>query len=83
MPLREFVDAHGRDWKVWDTRPETRAEAAAVLGAFHDGWLTFEHEALRRRLVPIPANWETLPDAELSRLCIEASPEMPRRRDHA
>ena len=79
MPLREFTDDAGRHWKVWDTHPETRPEAGAVLGAYQDGWLTFEHEALRRRLVPIPDGWDTLSDEALARLIIEAAPEPPRR----
>ena len=76
MALREFIDGHGRTWQVWDTRPGT----SAILGTFTRGWLTFEHEALRRRLTPIPEGWDLLSDDALAQLCVEAVPEPPRKR---
>ena len=36
------------------------------------GWLTFESEMERRRMVPIPRGWEGLSDGELERLCLTA-----------
>lgn len=36
------------------------------------GWLTFECPTEKRRLTPIPQQWEKLPDAELQRLCESA-----------
>ncbi|HEX8695656.1 MAG TPA: hypothetical protein VF746_24795 [Longimicrobium sp.] len=38
------------------------------------GWLAFECPTERRRLVPIPAGWDALSDAELERLCERAQP---------
>jgi hypothetical protein len=32
-------------------------------------WLTFEHDADRRRLSPIPAGWQRSTDAELEEYC--------------
>lgn len=44
------------------------------------GWVCFEAEGARRRLQPIPANWHTLPDAELSQLLARARPATHRKR---
>jgi hypothetical protein len=35
---------------------------------FRDGWLVFECDSERRRLAPIPEDWEELADEELERL---------------
>ena len=36
------------------------------------GWICFESEREKRRLVPPPADWDTRSDAELEALCREA-----------
>jgi hypothetical protein len=41
------------------------------------GWLTFECPTEKRRLAPIPKQWEQLSEAELERLCGEARPVDP------
>lgn len=41
------------------------------------GWLAFECETEKRRLAPIPQRWESLSDAELTRLCQAARPVVP------
>lgn len=38
------------------------------------GWLIFASGSERRRLAPIPAGWNQLPDGELERLCDSAAP---------
>ncbi len=88
MALREFTDARGIAWRVWDTRPVS----TAIRDAFRGGWLTFEqgteqeteqeagHGAMRRRLAPIPEGWEDLPEGELLRLRADAQPEAQRQR---
>jgi hypothetical protein len=45
------------------------------------GWLVFESAFERRRLAPIPSDWERLSDDELSALCARATalPVRPRR----
>ena len=35
-------------------------------------WLAFDSEIEKRRLIPVPENWEELPDRELERLCQQA-----------
>ena len=71
MPVREFVDAAGVPWRVWNTTPSSRV--ALTLG-YEDGWLTFEADGILRRLKPVPPGWDELADAELERLCRSAGP---------
>ena len=65
MAMREFTDAAGTHWRVWNTIPN----AGAVIGPMMSGWLTFESEESRRRLVPIPAGWESATVTELRQYC--------------
>ena len=46
--------------------------ASAVAGA--QGWLCFERGDQRRRLSPIPLNWNRATDAELEAFCVAARP---------
>jgi hypothetical protein len=75
MAYREFLDSNGVSWRVWSTVPSA---GTRLRGGFDQGWLTFERttHAERmsnlRRLVPIPADWETAPDAQLELLCRSA-----------
>lgn len=69
MAVRDFIDATGVPWRVWETRPTTDAIARP---GYEAGWLTFESPAQLRRLAPIPAQWEQVPDEQLERLCRRA-----------
>jgi hypothetical protein len=68
MPIREFTDANGVLWKVWNTIPI----ATGVAGSMQHGWLTFASSVERRRLAPIPAGWEDAAPDRLCRYCDEA-----------
>ena len=48
-----------------------------VAGGFRQGWLTFTSPEERRRLAPIPVNWEVATDAELRGYVERASPAKP------
>jgi hypothetical protein len=61
MALREFLDASGERWRVWDTVP-MRTES---MGDFREGWLTFDNGTERRRLAPVPEHWSEFPDERL------------------
>ena len=69
MPIKEFTDALGTHWLVWATIPAP----GGVLGTMPDGWLTFESDALRRRLIPIPSGWEDASPAKLDLMCRAAA----------
>ena len=40
-----------------------------VMGSMQGGWLTFESATGRRRLVPIPDEWESASTPELREMC--------------
>ena len=77
MPLREFRDSSGIEWKVWDTTPDRMHASPASergLGDLRGGWITFSSILGRRRLAPVPTGWANLADRELERLCEQAVP---------
>ena len=69
MALREFNDATGNRWIVWDTKPDWQS---ALPKEMHAGWLTFECGATRKRLVPIPRDWEESSVERLRLFCLNA-----------
>ena len=85
--LREFTDAAGKTWRVWDVYPSTKSkssmggpsaeDAAQLIAAFphrdlSEGWLCFECGSEKRRLAPIPPEWEIGAAALLEELCRRA-----------
>jgi hypothetical protein len=71
MPLREFRDSSGVQWRVWETTPQPGAVFDERLKS---GWLTFESADTRRRLAPIPSGWEEAPADRLELMCRAAEP---------
>jgi hypothetical protein len=72
VPHRDFIDTQGERWEVFDVRPRQGSEARAVRPELSDGWLTFESRTEKRRLAPIPTDWEDLPTETLADLCEKA-----------
>lgn len=80
--LRHFTDSKGNTWSVWDVWPTGRSTTTVnrgeqLAGAFpnlgmSEGWLCFQCDCEKRRLTPIPPEWETCPDDTLEKLCVEA-----------
>lgn len=66
MAHRTYTDPHGTAWEVWDTVPD--ASRRMVQPDYAEGWLTFQCEREKRRLVPIPAGWADLSAGELEAL---------------
>lgn len=69
-----------------DTRPHPRVERRAhdrpraqVRAEYSDGWLVFECATERRRVAPIPHEWEALAEHALAELC-ERGERAPRSR---
>jgi hypothetical protein len=78
---RLFDDVRGVRWDVWAVYPEGRpSQLSALPGTFQTGWLVFESAGEKRRLSPIPIDWQSLPPDELERLCERADTAPPRRR---
>jgi hypothetical protein len=76
MPIRDFVDANGALWVVWSTTPSSRSRHA-VDTLYREGWLTFTSGAARRRLSPIPGDWQKA-NAERLELYLRAATEVRR-----
>lgn len=77
MAYREFTDPAGRNWRVWDTYP---SNPESVPPPFRSGWLAFEREGEKRRVAPIPPEWETMEEEQLGLLVRMAAP-VPRTQD--
>jgi hypothetical protein len=76
---RLFDDVRGVRWDVWAVHPEGRpVQLSALPATFQTGWLVFESAGEKRRLSPIPVDWQALPADELERLC-ERADVAPRR----
>ena len=58
-----------------------RSEFRVPLGSqWADGWLCFKSNFEKRRLAPVPAAWDEMPDQDLERLCQSATPTRSPRR---
>jgi hypothetical protein len=73
MGSRIFNDRAGVLWTVWDVVPGTHAATPRQLSTLPEGmsggWLCFESQAGKRRLYPIPPDWEELSAEALEHLC--------------
>lgn len=74
--IRNFVDASGVEWQVWEVTPHESpaGRSGTLLAAYRNGWLAFESldGMLRRRLPSFPRDWCRLTDEELEKLLGEA-----------
>lgn len=65
MALRTFTDIEGVEWQVWDVRPEGANRAVIANSDLERGWLVFKSPTEKRRLCPIPPDWESCPPERL------------------
>lgn len=84
VALRVFVGEDRQEWQVWDTRPttalpnadrstpDTRDEVPRLSKKREGGWLTFTTAGHRRRLSPIPDDWETADEMSLRAMLAKA-----------
>jgi hypothetical protein len=72
--MRHFRDEAGVEWKVFLTARGSDAVSRehSLPEAFREGWLVFESSREKRRLAPIPPNWESLSDQALAALSTRA-----------
>ena len=66
MAQREFTDANGTKWLVWCTLPTA---GSVLVPDMQGGWLTFESDTERRRLVPVPRDWESAESDRMELYC--------------
>lgn len=74
MPVREFVDSSGVEWRAWEVTPDaiyppTRGEDY-LAHCYQLGWVVLETKRgdRRLRLCPIPRDWQHLSNAALEAL---------------
>jgi hypothetical protein len=84
MAHREFTDADGLHWAVWDVQPSISTDGVSAPGMLlgedaSQGWLAFQCAGERRRFYMPPAGWETFTDAQLAKLCHHAVKVGPSR----
>ena len=73
--LRQFTDSNGVTWRIWNVDPTTphipkvrqRRKSQPV-----NGWLVCESDKERRRLSPVPEDWEQCDVATLEQYCQRA-----------
>ncbi|MBA3889939.1 MAG: hypothetical protein H0X64_05360 [Gemmatimonadaceae bacterium] len=80
MSHRVFTDPEGVSWQVWDVRPATSTESIQLRTEYAEGWLAFESELWRKRLVPIPEGWTEWTDEQLFDACKRAVQQPDRKR---
>ncbi|MDQ3997946.1 MAG: hypothetical protein M3303_13125 [Gemmatimonadota bacterium] len=77
---RTFVDARGVQWDVFAVYPEARLSVHSQLkGTYPQGWLCFDSASEKRRLSPIPQDWQTMSDEQLRQLAEQAEAAASRR----
>ena len=54
-------------------RRQRREMRLVVPNELREGWLAFHTMGERRRVAPIPSNWDSMPDDELARLVSAAT----------
>lgn len=81
--MREFRDSNGVEWAVFLTeRRQGAARDHYLPEEYREGWLVFESsEGEKRRLAPVPSNWESLEDEELAALCARATSTTSRTKE--
>ena len=77
--MREFRDEAGVQWAVFFTARSV-APDRHLPEQYREGWLVFESAAEKRRLAPVPKDWDSLSDRELSALCGQATHQAPRKK---
>jgi hypothetical protein len=58
-------------------RRQVNGRWTPLTSGLRDGWLCFEAEGTRRRLTPIPSDWEECPALALEGYCRLAVPARP------
>jgi hypothetical protein len=64
----------GVERRTGQDRRLTSQKRITLAQGYGAGWLTFESLTEKRRLIPVPSNWENIPQSELRALCDKAKP---------
>jgi hypothetical protein len=78
--VREFQDDAGVKWVVFLTARSV-ARDHHLPEQYREGWLAFESaNGEKRRVAPVPPDWESLTERELAALCAQATAPAQRRK---
>jgi hypothetical protein len=75
--MKTFRDSSGNDWTVFEVRRQvssTKSDWSYLPNGFSNGWLCFENQYSKRRLVRYPERWREFGDVELEKLLVQALP---------
>lgn len=74
--MKIFRDANATEWTVFEVRRQvgSKSDLAYLPGGFSSGWLCFESQTAKARLVQYPERWREFSDAELELLLGQAAP---------
>ena len=74
--MKTFRDSSGVDWTVFEVRRNVggKGDLSYLPSGFSDGWLCFESEMVKKRLLKYPERWREFNDGELEKLLGEALP---------
>jgi hypothetical protein len=75
MALREYTDPDGTKWQVYDVIPQSAARA--LTPDIKEGWLVFECDTRKVRVVPTPDDWESCSEEQL-RLYLRSGTPAPK-----
>ena len=75
MALRNFTDSQGNTWRVWNVVPQyaTSRDEDQMTPGLQGGWLCFDSGTEKRRLSPIPEDWENAEMGALEAWCRQAA----------
>jgi len=71
---QKLYNWRGAERRTGHDRRTTSQKRITLSQGYGAGWLTFESLLEKRRLIPIPSNWENIPQADLRELCEKAKP---------
>ena len=69
--MRQLRDEAGVEWMVYAVNPVGANEWRSIESlpeSYRSGWLCFESATEKRRLTPLPPEWENLPLEQLAGL---------------
>jgi hypothetical protein len=74
--MRTITDAAGVAWTIFEVRRDGQStdQWSYLPEEFGDGWLCFESKYTKRRLTPVPDDWEGLEEDDLLRMLNRAAP---------
>jgi hypothetical protein len=73
--MRSFRDSSNVEWTVFEVRRQVSpADESSVPALQASGWLCFESDTSKRRLLKYPERWRDFGEPELTRLLQAATP---------